>query len=260
MARTPFMAGNWKMNCTIVEAKALVNGQLTELNAVTDVDLVLCPPFTALATVAEMLKGTSIKAGAQSMHFQDRGAFTGEISAPMIKELADYVIVGHSERRIHFNDKDYQIGLKMAAALKAGLTPILCVGENPDQKENEWTESVLAQQVLTALRDLNPSANIVVAYEPVWAIGTGAPAQPEEANDACRFIREQLASRLGDDAAARTRVLYGGSVTARNVADFVGQSDIDGCLVGTAALRADEWVQVVKNGVETARSKASAQA
>ncbi len=255
MPRTPFLAGNWKMNCTIAESKALVNAVLPELDAIKGADRVLCPPFTALATVSELLAGSSVKAGAQNMHFQDRGAFTGEISAAMIKELAEYVIIGHSERRIHFADKDYQVGLKMAAALKAGLKPILCVGENADQKENEWTESVLAGQVLSALRDLSPSADIIVAYEPVWAIGTGAPAQPEEAQHACGFIREQIAGRLGDEAAARTRILYGGSVTAKNITDFIGQADVDGALVGTAALRADEWIALVKAGAEAAGAK-----
>jgi len=255
MPRTPFLAGNWKMNCTIAEAKALVSAVLPELDAIKGADRALCPPFTALATVADMVAGSSVKAGAQNMHFQERGAFTGEISAAMIKELAEYVIIGHSERRIHFADKDYQVGLKMAAALKAGLKPILCVGENADQKENEWTESVLAGQVLSALRDLNPSSDIIVAYEPVWAIGTGAPAQPEEAQHACAFIREQIAGRLGDEAAARTRILYGGSVTAKNITDFIGQADVDGALVGTAALRADEWIALVKAGVEAAAKK-----
>lgn len=255
MPRTPFLAANWKMNCTIAEAKSLVGGQLAEFDAIQGMDKVLCPPATALATVSELVKGTTVKVGAQNMHFQERGAFTGEISAAMIKELGEYVIIGHSERRIHFADKDYQVGLKMAMALKSGLLPILCVGENADQKENEWTESVVAGQVLSALRDVTPTAEFVVAYEPVWAIGTGAPAQPEEAQHACAFIREQIAGRLGDEVGARTRILYGGSVTAKNIGDFMSQPDVDGALVGTAALRADEWVALAKAAAETAKNK-----
>jgi len=253
--RTPFVAGNWKMHKTVEEARLLVADMLDGLQAVQGVEKVLCPPFTALLPVAAMLAGTDIGLGAQNMHWEEEGAFTGEISPRMVAEFAQFVILGHSERRAYFGETDETVNLKVHAALKHGLTPIVCVGETLAEREAGQTETVIRRQVEGGLAGLTAEqvASLVLAYEPVWAIGTGKAATPEEANRVVReVIRDALASLFGERAAQAVRVLYGGSVKPHNAADFFAQPDIDGALVGGASLKADQFVAIAQAAAETA--------
>ncbi len=253
--RTPFVAGNWKMHKTVEEARLLVADMLDGLQAVQGVEKVLCPPFTALLPVAAMLAGTDIGLGAQNMHWEEEGAFTGEISPRMVAEFAQFVILGHSERRAYFGETDETVNLKVHAALKHGLTPIVCVGETLAEREAGQTETVIRRQVEGGLAGLTAEqvAPLVLAYEPVWAIGTGKAATPEEANRVVReVIRDALASLFGERAAQAVRVLYGGSVKPHNAADFFAQPDIDGALVGGASLKADQFVAIAQAAAETA--------
>lgn len=247
--RTPFVAGNWKMYKTVAEARHLVSEMAAGLEGVTSVQRVLCPPFTDLLAVAALLEGTGIKLGAQNMHWEAEGAFTGEISPVMVAELCQYVILGHSERRAYFGETDESVNRKVKAALAHNLTPIVCVGETLDENEAGRTDEVVSRQMLAGLDGVQLSAGqeLVIAYEPVWAIGTGRAATAEGANAVISgVIRPALAKLFGEQVAQATRVLYGGSVKAANAAEFFGQPDIDGALVGGASLKAQEFIQIAQ--------------
>ena len=246
--RVPIVAGNWKMNKSAVEAAALLEGMLSELKALTGVERVICPPFVALATLAPRLAGSGIGLGAQTMHWEDSGAFTGEISPLMLKGLCSHVILGHSERRAYFGETDQTVNKRLHAALKHGLTPIVCVGETLEENEAGMTAEVVTRQAKGALAGLTDeqAAGLVVAYEPVWAIGTGKAATPGGANDVIGgIVRPALAELFSGAIAQAIRVQYGGSVTAANAAELFGQPDIDGALVGGASLKPPEFVAIV---------------
>ena len=245
MSRTPIAAGNWKMNGTNAEARALCRG-LAAIDAIADVDVVLSPSFTQLGLVSEFFAGTSVQIAGQNMHTQPSGAFTGEVSPVQLREVADWVILGHSERRQFFCEDDQALTLKLRAADAHGLTPILCVGESAAERENKRTAAVLTRQVSLALGDDPAPAGLVVAYEPVWAIGTGQAATPEVAQEACGLIRSVLSDTLGGEVAENVRILYGGSVKPDNIADFMAQPDIDGALVGGEALDAEAFLAITR--------------
>jgi triosephosphate isomerase len=245
--RVPYIAANWKMHKTNPEAAAFLDVFLPDAGGRSDVEVVICAPYTALRTVAERTKGTGIATGAQNVHEAESGPFTGEVSAPMLLELGvRAVILGHSERRQLFGETDAALQHKVPAALAAGLQPILCVGETEDEREAGETQRKLRQQVQIDLADVPDERlpEIVVAYEPIWAIGTGRTATPELAQEAIAFVRALLGDR-SSDAAERVRVLYGGSVNARNAAELLAQPDIDGALVGGASLDPDELAAIV---------------
>ncbi len=247
--RTPFVAGNWKMNKTVAEARDLVFKMNMKLREIKGVEKVLCPPAMSLLAISALLEGTDTGLGAQNMHWEEKGAFTGEISAAMVKEYCRYVILGHSERRAYFAETDETVNRKMLAAQKAGLTPIVCVGETLEEYESRRTADVVARQVEKGLANLDPAfaPKMVVAYEPIWAIGTGKASNGPEANAVVAdVIRPALARLYGTETAQAIRVLYGGSVTAANAAEFFGQPDIDGALVGGASLKEEEFVAIVK--------------
>jgi triosephosphate isomerase len=244
--RTPYIAANWKMHKTVAEAAAFVDALLPRI-AATQNDVVICPPFTALTAVVERRYGTAVKVAAQNMHEGDAGAFTGEVSAPMLVELdVEVVVLGHSERRRHFNETDEALSRKVPAALAVGLEPILCVGESEEARDAEQTEGVLARQLQADLAEVESGrlAEVVVAYEPIWAIGTGRTATPEQAQEACAFIRDVLRERGA--VADAVRVLYGGSVKPANAAELMAQPDIDGALVGGASLDPEEFAAIVE--------------
>jgi triosephosphate isomerase len=247
--RTPLVAGNWKMNKTVAEARELVSVMSPRLRDIADVEKVLCPAFLALPALAEMLAGSGIGLGAQNLHWEEKGAFTGEVAAGMVKEFCRYVIIGHSERRTYFGETDESVNRKLQAALKANLTPIVCVGETLDQYEAGSTAEVVQRQIRAGLANLDSAsaARIVVAYEPVWAIGTGKASSGENANQVHqRVIRPALSDLFGAQNADAIRILYGGSVTAANASEFFAYADIDGALVGGASLKADEFVAITK--------------
>lgn len=245
--RKPIIAGNWKMTMSIAEAKHFVTTIKDQING-TDVEAVLCAPFTMLKDLKEATVGTAIKVGAQNMHFEESGAFTGEISSLMLKEIAvDYVIIGHSERRQYFNETDETVNRKVLKALEQQLLPIMCCGETLEQREADETKDVVKIQVEKGLAGVDKAAlaDIVVAYEPIWAIGTGKTATSSEANEVIRYIREVVADMFGDEEAAKVRLQYGGSVTPGNVSEIMNESDIDGALVGGASLQPDSYLGLV---------------
>ncbi len=244
--RTPYIAANWKMHKTVAEAVAFVDALLPRI-AATQHDVVVCSPFTALGAVVERRYGTAVKVAAQNMHEEDSGAFTGEVSAPMLVELdVEAVVLGHSERRQYFNETDEALARKVPKALEAGLEPILCVGEGEEARDAGETETVLERQLQADLAALEPGQveNVVIAYEPIWAIGTGRTATPDQAQEACAFIRDVLRARgaAGDNV----RILYGGSVKPANAAELLAQPDIDGALVGGASLDPEEFASIVE--------------
>ena len=244
--RKPIIAGNWKMHKTIVEALEFVNDVKDRVNN-DKVEAVICAPYTLLKDLKEATKETNIKIGAQNMHFEEQGAFTGEISPLMLKELeVDYVVIGHSERRQYFNETDETVNKKVLKALEFKIDPILCVGETLDEREAGNTKNVCKVQVEKALENVSKEdlAKVVIAYEPVWAIGTGKTATSEDANDVISYIRQVVANIYGD-LANEVRIQYGGSVKPSNVAEIMNQSDIDGALVGGASLKADDYVELV---------------
>ncbi len=243
--RTPLIAGNWKMNTTISEAMALVSAMQKELEAVGGVEKLVCPPFISLKAVSELLAKSPIKVGAQNMHYEDKGAFTGEVSPLMIKDICSYVIIGHSERRQYFNDDAY-INNKVKAAIKYGINPLLCIGEKLEENQSGLTVDVLERQLEQALAGVEHIGNLVIAYEPIWAIGTGKSASAEQANDTIGAIRQKAASLYGKDAASNIRILYGGSANAENIAELAGQPEIDGALVGGASLKPEQFISMVK--------------
>ena len=237
------------MNKTVAEARELVSRMSAPLRDIPNVEKVVCPPFTSLMTLSEALNGTGIGLGAQDLHWEEKGAFTGQIAPNMVKEFCSYVIIGHSERRAYFGETDETVNKKVHAALKAGLTPIVCVGETLDQYESGLTSEVVRRQINAGLAGIDSAiaAQIVVAYEPVWAIGTGKASSAENANSVhANAIRPVLSGLFGESNAQAIRILYGGSVTAANAAEFFAQSDIDGALVGGASLKVDEFVAITK--------------
>jgi triosephosphate isomerase len=249
--RKKIIAGNWKMNKTQAEARVLVEDLLREVGHFDDAEIVLCPPFTALAAVSELLNAVSnIRLGAQNMHEAASGAYTGEISAAMLKELyVRYVIIGHSERRQYFHEDNATVNRKTKAALAAELRPIVCVGETlPERESNKW-KSVLQTQLIEGFAGFGEKelADIIIAYEPVWAIGTGKTASPAQAEEAHQFIRKVVGDNFGATAAEKIRIQYGGSVKAENARELLSQPDIDGALVGGASLDARGFTAIIKN-------------
>jgi triosephosphate isomerase len=247
--RTLFVAGNWKMNKTVAEARELVSVMGKELKNVKNVEKVLCPPFMSLVAVANLIGGTDLGLGAQNMHWEDKGAFTGETAPGMIKEFCKYVILGHSERRAYFGETDETVNKKVLAAQKHDLTPIVCVGETLAEYETGLTAQVVRRQTLAGLKGVDAAfaAQIVVAYEPVWAIGTGRASSAENAQLVhSDVVRAALKELFGEETAQAIRILYGGSVTAANAAEFFAQPDIDGALVGGASLKSDEFINIAR--------------
>ncbi|MFC5401253.1 triose-phosphate isomerase [Cohnella soli] len=248
MSRTPIIAGNWKMFKTVGEATAFVS-EVKGKAEVAGVESVICAPFTALPALVEAVKGTSIKVGAQNLHFEDSGAYTGEISGVFLKDLGvHYVIIGHSERRQYFGETDEIVNKKAHAAFRHGIVPIVCVGEKLEEREAGTTNDVVRVQTEGALAGLTAEqvATTVIAYEPIWAIGTGKSSTSAEANETISYIRGVVAKQFGEEAAAKVRIQYGGSVKPNTVAEYLGQSDIDGALVGGASLEPASYVALVE--------------
>jgi len=247
--RTPIMAGNWKMHKTIAEAVVLAKNIKDAAANIAGVEVVLCPPFTAIAAVADAVSGSAVQVGAQNMHWEEAGAFTGEISPLMLQDLCQYVILGHSERRQYFAETDEGVNRKVKAALAHNLTPIICCGENLAQNEAGETASFVGQQIRAALDGLTAEqvAQVVIAYEPIWAIGTGKAAEPAAVNSIIGLsIRGVIADLYGEATAQSVRVQYGGSVKPDNVESFLVQPEIDGALVGGASLKADSFIALVR--------------
>jgi triosephosphate isomerase (TIM) len=248
--RTPVIAGNWKMNPLGDDARTLAEALRSTIGGVSGVERVLCPPYVYLAVVRDVLAGLDIGLGAQDAYPQDTGAYTGEVSAAMLAGIVRYVIVGHSERRTYFGETDETVRQKVAAVLRHGLQPIVCVGETLDQREAGQTADVLRRQVEEGLSGLHLPDDVIIAYEPVWAIGTGRAATAAIAEEACGMIRLLVAEGHGPAVAGSARILYGGSVTSANASDFLGQPDIDGALVGGASLKVDDFTGIVRQAVE----------
>ncbi|MFN2104190.1 MAG: triose-phosphate isomerase [Candidatus Promineifilaceae bacterium] len=249
--RTPFIAGNWKMNKTAEEAAAFANEIKDALNDIEGVDIAFCPPFLAIPAVAEAVAGTRVGVGAQNMYFEESGAYTGEIAPNMITPFCQYVILGHSERRAYFGETDEGVNKKIKAALAHGLTPIVCVGESLEQNEAGETQEFVSGQVRAAFDGLSGEemAKCVIAYEPIWAIGTGKTATVEQAGGIIGgAVRATVAGMFGSETAEKVRIQYGGSVKPENAADFMAHPDIDGALVGGAALKTS-FVDLVRNSV-----------
>ena len=247
--RKKFVAGNWKMNKTVAEAQSLVADLIPGLEPLTGIDLAVCPPFTALYPLAEMLRDTNIGLGAQNLFWEASGAYTAEIAPSMVAELCTYVILGHSERRQYFGETDETVNKRLRAALDVGLIPIVCIGETLEENQSGQTAAVVSRQVRGGLADLTleEAAKLVIAYEPVWAIGTGLAATPSEANTIQRdVVRAALTEMFGREVAAGIQILYGGSVKPHNAADFFAQSDIDGALVGGASLKAESFIAIAE--------------
>lgn len=250
--RKKFIAGNWKMNTRSIDGELLASGVVKGVGAETGVTVALCPPFPFLARVAQVVKGSPVSLGAQNCYPKEDGAFTGEVSPTMLVDVGcSYVIVGHSERRQIFKESDAFINAKVHAALKAGLRVILCIGETLDERKAERTEAVLDGQLTGSLANVTAAqlANVVLAYEPVWAIGTGVNATPQQAQDAHAFVRKRVAQMCGDAASQSVVIQYGGSVKPDNAAILLGQPDVDGALVGGASLKAEDFLAIVRAGI-----------
>ncbi|MCE2463906.1 MAG: triose-phosphate isomerase [Dehalococcoidia bacterium] len=244
---SPLVAGNWKMNTSVSEALNLALELVETLDSIPHVERVICPPFISLEPVSRVIQGSTIKLGAQNMHQQQQGAFTGEVSPAMLTNLCQYVILGHSERRLHFSESDEIINLKVKAAYEAELRPILCVGETLEQRQGGSAAEIVAGQVRSGLTGLHNAIGLTVAYEPVWAIGTGVAATPEVAAEIMgNAILQTLTELYGESAASQVPLLYGGSVNPDNIEGFIREKDIHGALVGGASLRADQFSEIVR--------------
>ncbi len=246
--RKAVIAGNWKMNKTPDEAKALIE-EIKPLVKDADCDVVVCVPYVDLQNAIEATKGSNIGVGAENCHFEKSGAFTGEISAPMLTSMGvNYVIIGHSERRTYFGETDVTVNKRTLAALESGLKVIVCVGEYLEQREQGITAELVAMQTKIALGGVSAEQlkNVIIAYEPVWAIGTGLTATPEQANEVCAVIRKAIADLYGEDAANATTIQYGGSMNAKNAEELLAQPDVDGGLIGGASLKAPDFAAIVK--------------
>ncbi len=253
--RVPLIAGNWKMNTTVGEAIKLVKEMLPRLDEIDGVEKVLCPPFVSLAALKELIKGSSIKLGAQNLYFEEKGAYTGEISPLMLANLCEFVIIGHSERRQYFGESGELIGKKVLAALKVGLKPILCIGERLEENEAGRTEEVVTEQLRSSLAEVKKLDGLTIAYEPVWAIGTGKAATGGQANETISLIRHFISQLYNRSVAQSLRILYGGSVTASNSSEFIKQPGIDGALVGGASLDAKQFLSIVKQTSEISQTR-----
>lgn len=251
--RRKFVAGNWKMNNTVAEARQLATGLILSLKPLAGIDRAVCPPYTSLPMLSNLLEGSGIGLGAQNLYWEEKGAYTGEVAPAMVAELCQYVIIGHSERRQYFGETDETVNKKVKAALAHGLTPIVCIGESLEENQAGKTAEVVSRQVRGGLADLTPEegAKLVVAYEPIWAIGTGLAATPEDANAIHKdVVRAALADLFGGETAQKIQIQYGGSVKPDNAAAFFAQSDIDGALVGGASLKADSFTAICKAAAE----------
>lgn len=251
--RKPIIAGNWKMNKVLAEAEAFVADTKDKVPAQDKVDSIVCAPFPYLQALVAKTAGTDLAVAAQNMHFEESGAFTGEVSPIMLKDLGvSYVVLGHSERREYFAETDETVNKKAHAAFKHGITPIVCVGETLEQREANQTMDLVADQVKKALAGLTEAQvkETVIAYEPIWAIGTGKTATSEQANEVCTHVRKVVAEAVSSEAAEAVRIQYGGSVKPANIDELLGQSDIDGALVGGASLEADSFLQLVEAGAK----------
>lgn len=247
--RTPIIAGNWKMHNTAAAGTELVKNLAALVKDAKGVEIVVCPTFTSLAAAAEAAKGTNIHVGAQNMHWEAKGAFTGEISAEMLKEIGvEYVIIGHSERREYFGETDETVNKRVKAVLAGGMIPIMCCGESLETREAGTTNAFVGEQIKAGLAGLTAAevASLVIAYEPIWAIGTGKTATSDQANEVCKFIRETVGEIFGEEAAQKVRIQYGGSVKPSTIAELMSKSDVDGALVGGASLKADDFSKIVK--------------
>lgn len=249
--RKILIAGNWKMYKTNDEAEVLAKGIKGALGDVEKVEVALCPPFTALERVGRVIIGSRITLGAQNMFWEEEGAFTGEISPKMLLALGcKYVILGHSERRKYFKESDEDVRRKLLKALEVGLVPILCVGETLEERRSGETWNVVEKQLVSALKDVSSQGEVVIAYEPVWAIGTGVPATGEDALEVISSIRKKLSELLGEKFSSSTRILYGGSVKPENIMEFMKYEEIDGALVGGASIKAESFIGIVKKVLE----------
>lgn len=247
--RKPIVAGNWKMNKSVTEAEDLAGGIKIDLAQCTEVDVVLCPPFTALKAVSDIITGTQIRLGAQNMHWEKNGAFTGEISAELLRDIyCHFVILGHSERRTYFGETNEIVNRKAKAALANNLLPIVCVGETLEERDAGRMEKVVSEQVRQSLAELDEAAmrKTIIAYEPVWAIGTGRTATPEQAQEVHSLIRGLLSELYNETTARAVRIQYGGSMKPSNAAELLEQPDIDGGLIGGASLDAHAFVEIVR--------------
>lgn len=245
--RKTIIAGNWKMHKLSLDVEAFISDTLDNLNNPSS-EVVICAPYVHLQKLVELTKGTVIKVGAQNMHYESNGAFTGEISGEMLKDIGvDYVIIGHSERRQYYNETDEFVNLKTKKALSLGLTPIVCVGETEAEKDSNLTEEVVKKQILQGLKDIsaNEISKMVVAYEPIWAIGTGKVATSDDANKVISFIRKAIEEKFGNIASDAVRIQYGGSVKPDNIKELLSKSDIDGALVGGASLKANDFLALL---------------
>lgn len=255
--RRIMIAGNWKMFTSAAEAAALVKSLKVKVLNIHSVDMVVCPPFTNLSTVAELLKGSAIQLGAQNLYWEDQGAFTGEISAKMLLGIGcQFVIIGHSERRQFFGETEETVNRRLRKTLSAGLTPIFCVGETLAQRQAGTTEKIVETQMRGGLKDVDADdfKKVVIAYEPVWAIGTGVNATPQQAQEVHAFIRGLLAKIYSGVIAEQTRILYGGSVKSANASELLREADVDGALVGGASLEAESFAGIIKAGDELSKN------
>jgi len=251
--RKPLIAGNWKMYKTLPEAQNLAKNIKIESHDLSDADVVICPPFTALAAVQEIIKDSDIALGAQNMYWKNKGAYTGEISPAFLVDLGcKYVIIGHSERRQHFKETDEEINKKIKVALEYGLIPILCVGETINEKERGETENIVERELTNALSGLkyDDIRNIIIAYEPIWAIGTGKTATPKIAEAVHKFIRSFIEKNYKSEVARELRILYGGSIKPDNIRGLMKEPDIDGGLVGGASLKAESFIEIARGACE----------
>jgi triosephosphate isomerase len=249
--RRKVIAGNWKMHKDLNESQNLISKLINELRKENvNCDIIICPPFTSLSEAAGLVKNTKVKLGAQNMHYEDKGAFTGEVSAAMLKSVGcEYVILGHSERRAIFSESDEMINKKIKKALGSGLRPIFCIGETLQQRESGTMNDVIKRQVTDGLQHVSTGEmeKIIIAYEPVWAIGTGVTATPQQAQEVHVYVRQLINNIFGDDTAEKLIIQYGGSVKPDNAAELLSQSDIDGALVGGACLEADSFLKIIKS-------------
>ena len=250
----PIVVGNWKMNTSVAEAQVLAKEVRAALDPMPPVEVVLCPPFVSLHAVSKVIEGSPVSIGAQNMHHEEKGAYTGEVSGNMLSGICRYVILGHSERRLYFGESNELINLKLKAAISSGISPILCVGETQEQRDRGDAETAIEAQVNAGLADINDISQLVMAYEPVWAIGSGEAATPDVARAAIAgTIRESLSRTYGETAAANVPMLYGGSVTAENASQFASIEGVHGSLCGGSSLRADEFAEIARITGQVAR-------
>jgi triosephosphate isomerase len=256
--KPPFIAGNWKMHMTAIEARALVTAIVKASLGLQEAEVVVAPPFTALSEVRKVLEGSSVQLAAQNLFWEEKGAYTGEVSGPMLKDVGcQYVIIGHSERRQYFRETDIDVNKKIKAALKFGLFPIVCIGESLEERERGETMAKVSRQVDGSLEEIDADSfrHIIIAYEPIWAIGTGKTATPAQAEEVHGFIREKLAQKYGNDLADCAIMLYGGSVKPANSYALLSEKNIDGFLVGGASLEAEPFIQISKEAIKAYKEK-----